>query len=110
MTLDTRYSRQRLHQKLGKVARAKHEVRLERPEMIEEYKLVEENLEQALRGDRVRVVDRSLQAGEVAILECCGASVALLALDWRVWFTHLGPHWPTSPGSQSSRYPGSCNE
>lgn len=78
--LDTRYSRQRLHQKLGKVARAKHEVRLERPEMIEEYKLVEEYLEQTLRGDRVRVVDRSLQAGEVAVLECCGASVAIPAL------------------------------
>jgi hypothetical protein len=41
-TLETRYSRQRLHQKLRKVARAKHEVRLERPKMIEEYELVEE--------------------------------------------------------------------
>jgi hypothetical protein len=48
--------------------------------MIEEYKLVEEYLEQTLRGDRVRVVDRPLQAGEVAVLECCGASVAIPAL------------------------------
>jgi hypothetical protein len=80
-TLETRYSRQRLHQKLRKVARAKHEVRLERPKMIEEYELVEENLQQALRGDRVRVVNRSLQAGEVAVFECCRASVAQIALD-----------------------------
>jgi transcription antitermination factor NusG len=81
-TLETRYSRQRLHQKLRKVARAKHEVRLERPKMIEEYELVEENLQQALRGDRVRVVAGPFHSPWPALANF--AWVSIQSVSWQL--------------------------
>lgn len=68
-------SRQGLHEQFCKVPCAEHEVRLERSEVVEERKLVKEDLEQALTRYRVRVVDRALQTSQVAVLQRCLSAV-----------------------------------
>jgi hypothetical protein len=51
--------RERSHESVDKVAVSKEKVLLEPSEMIHEHELVEEDLEEPLRGDLVGGVDRA---------------------------------------------------
>lgn len=60
-----------LHQDFDKVALAEHEVVLERFEVVEQAELVEEDVEESLRGDRIRQRDGSLETSHVGVLKSC---------------------------------------
>ena len=66
--VDLRY---RLHEQFREVARAQQEVRLERLEVVEQFELVVKRFQEAVARERVGVVNRALEPGQVAVFEGC---------------------------------------
>ena len=106
---ETHDLRNGFHKKLGKVPGAKHEIRFERSQVVEEDEFIEKYLQQPVAGDGVSIVDGLLQSSKVTVFKRFHIAMSELRLIFpRV--THPFQRWPTWLVFRSSRCLDSCSE